>query len=343
MVKLATVFLFLGTTSCSYHQTTSQQPKSGPVEAPGSTGGVWQDQGDPEFFLEVEGTQILIATGGRVREAATILQPASDGLLVCEDGHELRLRVRRVGAALSLFHPKEGKERRLARIDYKPAALSLVLQMAEPLPLPAERVLSIQREVRLRREAEHALFRQNRPRQEAPFPWLQSSSPSAPPGFLSNAGEIDLRVIDRYGDNGEYMRNLVQEVGWLDVRRFGYPSSHEAFFLVQHSWDLPLMLAVLPRIKEDAVAGLIDGGAYALMFDRAQLTLGRAQRFGSQVARGPAGEVVVLPLEDPQEVDARRQQWGLQPLKDYVRLIGASEVRLSTECSALAHSPTPPP
>lgn len=108
--------------------------------------------------------------------------------------------------------------------------------------------------------------------------------------------------------------------------------------LVQHSWDSALLLSVLPYLKKDVDAGLMAGESYALLYDRAQLALGRPQRFGSQVARDSNGGLIVLPLEDAEHVDARRKEWSLQPLKDYVGVFGAPEVKLSTECSALTES-----
>jgi hypothetical protein len=54
------------------------------------------------------------------------------------------------------------------------------------------------------------------------------------------------------------------------------------------------------------------------------------------VGRGADGGVIVLPLEDPEGVDARRRQWGMQPLVDYVRLYGAPAVKISQECADLA-------
>jgi hypothetical protein len=318
--KLAVVFLILVTASCGFHPGFAPQPMHGPPrDALGWVAGVWQDKADPGFFFEVAGPQILIASGGRIREAATILRPIAAGLLVCEDGHEARLQVRRSGEQLHLARAREGKDRVLTRLAFRPEALAVALHLGTPSPLPEEKVLAIQREIRLRREAEHALFDQRRPQPLAQLPWLQASSPLSPPS-LSSGSPDDVRVVARYGENGEYMRALVQEVGWVDVGRFGYSASHEAFFLVQHSSDLPLLLAVLPWIQKDAAAGLIAGSAYALMFDRIQLTLGRAQRFGSQMGRGADGGAIVLPLEDPEGADARRRQWGMQPLADYVRL-----------------------
>jgi len=299
--------------------------------------GTWQDLESPQFVVEIEGRQILIAENERVQDAATVLGPIPEGLLTCRDGHETRLLIRRAGQHLEMFDLREARKRRLARLDSKPAALTLSLPLPDPLPLPEERILAIQREVRLRYQSDQSLFRQRVGGDEESRSWLKNSSQDSP--FSRRAEVFDPLAVDRFGANTSYMRDLVQEIGWIDARRFGYPASSDAFFLVQHSRDLPLMFSVLPLIKKDVEAELMDGSAYALMFDRLQLALGRPQRFGSQVARSPAGELIVLPLEEPEGVDARRQQLGMSPLKEYIGVFGAPEVKLSTECSALTEQP----
>ena len=46
---------------------------------------------------------------------------------------------------------------------------------------------------------------------------------------------------------------------------------------------------------------------------------GNRQIYGSQIGRDPeTGEYYVSPLEDPENVDARRAEVGLSPLQDYV-------------------------
>lgn len=96
------------------------------------------------------------------------------------------------------------------------------------------------------------------------------------------------------------------------------------------------MLAVLPELKRDVDAGRMDADTYVLLFDRLQLALGRLQRFGSQVATDETGALVVLPVEDPSKVDALRRDRGLIPLKEYVHVFGASEVRFSQACKGLS-------
>ncbi|MHC4225167.1 MAG: DUF6624 domain-containing protein [Planctomycetota bacterium] len=128
-------------------------------------------------------------------------------------------------------------------------------------------------------------------------------------------------------DNTAYLKSVAADVGWIDVERFGRAAADGAFLLVQHSGDLPLMMAALPEIEKDVRAGKADAQNYALLYDRTQLMRGGKQRYGSQVRENEAGELVIFRLEDPDNVDAFRKELGLTPLKDYLALFGR-EVRI---------------
>jgi hypothetical protein len=123
-------------------------------------------------------------------------------------------------------------------------------------------------------------------------------------------------------DNTSYIKEVITDVGWIDVARFDQGAADAAFLLVQHSGDLSLMLAALPEIEKDVRAGRADGQNFALLYDRTQLMSGGKQRYGSQVRETENGGLVVYKLEDPDRVDARRKALGLGPLRDYLALFG---------------------
>jgi hypothetical protein len=123
-------------------------------------------------------------------------------------------------------------------------------------------------------------------------------------------------------DNTTYLKSVVTDVGWIDVERFGQAAANAAFLLVQHSGDMPLMMAALPEIERDVRAGKADAQNFALLYDRTQLMSGGKQRYGSQLRENEDGELVVYRLEDPDRVDALRRELGLTPLRDYLALFG---------------------
>ncbi len=126
-----------------------------------------------------------------------------------------------------------------------------------------------------------------------------------------------MRTVDR--DNTEYLKKLVKEIGWIDCQRFGKKTSNAAFLIVQHSGDLPLMMAALPEIEKDVNAGRIDGQPYTLLYDRLQLFLGYRQKYGTQIGSNADGAPVVFPLIDRSRVEEFRKQLGIFPLKRYLQ------------------------
>jgi hypothetical protein len=176
-------------------------------------------------------------------------------------------------------------------------------------------------------------FIHSRPGLEYP-PWLEPRAQLRP----FSGDDIDIHQVAVLGDNTRYLRELVSEVGWIDGGRFGYPTSNSAFLLVQHSYDLPLMMAVLPKLWADVQADKVEGGMYGLLYDRLQLALGEKQRFGSQVFTDSAGELVLFPVEDPSRLDDLRASLRMEPVSDYVKAFGATEVRFSSACSSLTSS-----
>jgi hypothetical protein len=129
----------------------------------------------------------------------------------------------------------------------------------------------------------------------------------------------DMGSVD--ADNTKFLKSLVQDLGWIDAKRFGKTTATNAFLIVQHSGDLRLMQAALPEIEKDMKAGIGDPQDYALLYDRLKLRLGERQRYGSQIGQNAKGEPVVLPLEDKSKVEEFRKAIGLFPLSQYLEIM----------------------
>lgn len=128
----------------------------------------------------------------------------------------------------------------------------------------------------------------------------------------------EMGAVDQ--DNTAYLKKLVMECGWIDVARFGETTSDAAFLIVQHSGDLPLMVAALPEIEKDLKAGrLRDGQDFALLYDRIMLNTGEKQRYGTQLTMAK-GKLIVFPLESKEKVDQFRKEIGVFPLAQYLEI-----------------------
>lgn len=72
-------------------------------------------------------------------------------------------------------------------------------------------------------------------------------------------------------------------------------------------------------MMRDAVAkGNASARSLAMQEDRVVLRKGERQIYGSKVKRDPeTGEIYISPLRDPENVDKRRAEVGLGPMKEY--------------------------
>lgn len=89
------------------------------------------------------------------------------------------------------------------------------------------------------------------------------------------------------------------------------------FLVIQHA-DQATQEKYLPMMREAVKNGKAQGSSLALLEDRVALGQGKRQIYGSQIGRDPETQIYFIsPLEDPDNVDKRRAEVGLQSLADY--------------------------
>lgn len=111
---------------------------------------------------------------------------------------------------------------------------------------------------------------------------------------------------------------ILDKHGWLGADVVGGQGNSTLFLVIQHS-DQTTQEKYLPMMREAVKNGKAQGSSLALLEDRVALGQGKKQIYGSQIGRDPVTQkYFVSPLEDPDNVDKRRAEVGLQPLADYV-------------------------
>ncbi len=259
-------------------------------EPPEEFAGVWQDVASATHFVELE--------SGRMRELhSTDVEFARasydiDHVTRSVWGRRERWDLSFEDEALVVTAP--GRALRLHKAAARPAALDPApLVLGAHSELGKERLAALVAEFAKRRDIDQAV------RTDA-----------------TRAHEME--AVD--SDNTAWLKELVAEIGWIDVTRFGKEAAGAAFLIVQHSGDLPLMMAVLPEIETDVRQHGVDPQNYALLWDRLQVRLGKRQRYGSQLGTDEQGRMVVIALEDRARVEELRKAIGLFPLKQYLDL-----------------------
>lgn len=115
------------------------------------------------------------------------------------------------------------------------------------------------------------------------------------------------------------IQKILDEKGWLGSNVIGFQGNSTLFLVIQHA-ALEVQEKYLPMMREAVKKGNADSSSLALLEDRVALRKGGKQIYGSQIGRDQeTGEYFVSPLEDPENVDKRRAEVGLEPIADYIR------------------------
>jgi hypothetical protein len=126
-----------------------------------------------------------------------------------------------------------------------------------------------------------------------------------------------LRAVD--ASNTARMKTIIAARGWPGSSLVGDDGAQAAWLLVQHADHDPMFQrACLELLGEAVRAGEADASHEAYLTDRVLLAEGKQQLYGTQL-RLTGGAWQPQPLADPERVDARRRQVGLEPLEDYRR------------------------
>ncbi|HTA62105.1 MAG TPA: OmpA family protein [Bacteroidia bacterium] len=120
----------------------------------------------------------------------------------------------------------------------------------------------------------------------------------------------NLLMIEKY---------LADSINVLSNRVVGNVFSSKCFLVIQHS-DSITMKKYLPIIKALYKKGETDGENYALLYDRVSLPKTKGyQYYGTQIN---TDKNIPYPILDEKNVDKRRKELGMEPLKDYLLRFG---------------------
>ena len=111
---------------------------------------------------------------------------------------------------------------------------------------------------------------------------------------------------------------IIEKYGWLGYNEIGSQANSTLFMVIQHS-NLKTWQKYLPIMKAAVRNGKAKSKELALLEDRLDLNEGKKQNYGSQIFWSfDKNKYLILPLNDPDNVDKRRAEVGLSPLAEYV-------------------------
>jgi hypothetical protein len=142
------------------------------------------------------------------------------------------------------------------------------------------------------------------------------------------AGRADIKASDSIqyamhrADSArtEWLRAALARDGWPARALYGDSASDGAFLIVQHSADTAWQRQILPVLDSLGRAAQIARSDVALLTDRVRQRQGRLQVYGTQFSMVD-GRLVLDPIEDSANVEARRKDVGLPSLAKQAEVI----------------------
>lgn len=128
-----------------------------------------------------------------------------------------------------------------------------------------------------------------------------------------------LEAIDRHNTN--QVRQIVKTYGWPTVKLVGKKGANDAWLLVQHADQNPKFQRECLDLMQPLLAkGEVSKQNFAYLTDRVLLAEGKKQLYGTQFTKGASGGWEPRPLEDPDNVDKRRLEMGLNTMAEYRKM-----------------------
>ncbi|WP_407697823.1 DUF6624 domain-containing protein [Streptomyces kaniharaensis] len=123
------------------------------------------------------------------------------------------------------------------------------------------------------------------------------------------------RLTTRHGDR---LAEIMAVHGWPTEALVGPDAAKAAWLVAQHA---DRQLDVQRRAVELMTAAVSDGAAsardLAFLQDRLAVNEGREQRYGTQIGAVTDGRPVPWPCEEPERLDERRAEVGIEPFDEY--------------------------
>lgn len=146
--------------------------------------------------------------------------------------------------------------------------------------------------------------------------------------------ELLLQVVDKdqtkqsdqkklhktYEDNIAKLCQIIKTHGWPTTALVDQDGVNAAFHILKNAGTFELQRDLLPVIVAAIKRDPIQKRDFAGLFDRLRVSAGMKQLFGTQAA-STGGFLILYPIEDEGRLEARRAEYGLPPMDQYMNAL----------------------
>ena len=125
------------------------------------------------------------------------------------------------------------------------------------------------------------------------------------------------------------VKKVLDKHGWLSKEVVGDKANSALFLVIQHA-DRETWEKYVPVMREAVKNSAANAADLAKLEDRLALAQGKKQLYGTQLGHDVAtNRYYVLPIEDPDHIDARRKAMGLDSMQRHLNEWG---IKWELEC-----------
>lgn len=144
-----------------------------------------------------------------------------------------------------------------------------------------------------------------------------------------NVSEKELIALDDYKthvdiENQKKLKEIISQYGFPTKKLVGKDGMEAVFYIIQHaSEDKEWQAAQLPLVENAVKTGDMELKYYVYLYDRIKFLANLPQRWGTQCSTVNKKEnlVILHTAEDPENLDKRRKEVGLEPIEFYKKLM----------------------
>ncbi|MDI5974048.1 hypothetical protein POF50_032685 [Streptomyces sp. SL13] len=140
---------------------------------------------------------------------------------------------------------------------------------------------------------------------------------SVPVGERTDEQFAELRRTDH--SNAEGLRRIVADHGWPGITLVGTDAARAAWLIALRSDDAEFQIGVQAALAEAVTTDRAEPAWWGRLYDPTCALTGVKHWFGTQFHNDDGTEV--YPVDDPENLDLRRAQYGLEPHADKVNAL----------------------